>query len=82
MRRRKSFKHNIIEYCIATLVPEPVCVSGMLPSRSRHTGLEPKPALSKEIKKQTGAPTSLVDRIVSREAEKALKKFRTRGKPH
>lgn len=43
---------------------------------------EPKTSLGKEIKKQMGAPTSLVDKIVSSEGEKALKKFRPRGKPH
>jgi len=43
---------------------------------------EPKTALGKEIKRQTGAPTSLVDKIVRREAEKVLKKFRPLGKPH
>jgi len=43
---------------------------------------EPKTSLGKEIKRQTGAPTSLVDKIVRKEGEKVLKKFRPRGKPH
>jgi len=43
---------------------------------------EPKTALGKEIKRQTGAPTSLIDEIVRRGGEKVLKKFRPRGKPH
>jgi len=40
---------------------------------------EPKTALGKEIKRQMGAPTSLVDKIVRREGQR---KFRPRGKPH
>jgi len=43
---------------------------------------EPNTVLGKEIKRQMGAPTSLVDGIVGRKGEKVLNKVRPRGKPH
>jgi hypothetical protein len=42
---------------------------------------EPMTALGKEINQQTCEPTSFIDRIVSIEAEKALKEFRP-GESH
>lgn len=42
---------------------------------------EPLTEVGRDIKKQTGAPTVLIDRIVRRHTTKALKSFKGRGKP-
>ncbi len=53
--------------------------------RDRVTPLavqEPETELGRNIKKQMGAPTVLVDQIVRQEGEDTLRKLKTPRKPH
>ena len=43
---------------------------------------EPETALGRDIKKQLGAPTALVDAIVRQEGKEMLRKLKRPRKPH
>jgi hypothetical protein len=43
---------------------------------------EPATELGRRIKREMDVPTSIIDRIVRKEAGKTLKKFRPKGKPY
>ena len=43
---------------------------------------EPETEMGHDIKKQTGMPSPLINRIVQQTAEELLKDFKGRGKPH